>query len=606
MPTPAVSAASAPISATDVLLTEGVILLGAAVLFVMLFRRFGLGAVLGYLVAGALVGPQGLGLVAGAESKLAIAEIGIVLLLFLVGLELHPARLWRLKRDIFALGLAQVVICGLALTAIIFFTTGFTWGAAIALGLPLALSSTAQVLPGLKSSGRINSPFGEKVFSILLFQDLSIVPLITIVAALSRNPADAGGPPGWLLAGYTVAAIAGLVLAGRFILRPLLQLVGRLGERELFVVVGLFTVLAAAALMHALHLSTALGAFVAGVMLADSPYRHEIESDVEPFRSILLGLFFLAVGMVLDLHTVAANPLFVIGMAIALVTTKALLIAGLARLFGMEWTQALGAGMLLSQGGEFGFVLFAQAQNAMLIAPEGASLFSAIVTFSMATTPFLMLIARRFEFARPRGGDNLPGPDEATRGTAIIVGYGRFGQTVAQMLMGHGFEVVLIDKKPAQIEVSSRFDMKVYYGDGTRMDLLRRSGADEARLIAFCHDDPSFDNRMLEPIAEAFPQAALLVRAFDRRQVLALKDVDLAGVVREVFESAICMGVLAMETLGVPQAEIEEVERQYRANDAERMTVQGEQGTLLAAKDLMFRPGRRMRLIARGEEEEKA
>ncbi|KFG92144.1 Sodium/hydrogen exchanger precursor [Sphingobium herbicidovorans NBRC 16415] len=606
MSTPAVSAASAPISATDVLLTEGVILLGAAVLFVMLFRRFGLGAVLGYLVAGALVGPQGLGLVAGAESKLAIAEIGIVLLLFLVGLELHPARLWRLKRDIFALGLAQVVICGLALTAIIFFTTGFTWGAAIALGLPLALSSTAQVLPGLKSSGRINSPFGEKVFSILLFQDLSIVPLITIVAALSRNPADAGGPPGWLLAGYTVAAIAGLVLAGRFILRPLLQLVGRLGERELFVVVGLFTVLAAAALMHALHLSTALGAFVAGVMLADSPYRHEIESDVEPFRSILLGLFFLAVGMVLDLHTVAANPLFVIGMAIALVTTKALLIAGLARLFGMEWTQALGAGMLLSQGGEFGFVLFAQAQNAMLIAPEGASLFSAIVTFSMATTPFLMLIARRFEFARPRSGDNLPGPDEATRGTAIIVGYGRFGQTVAQMLMGHGFEVVLIDKKPAQIEVSSRFDMKVYYGDGTRMDLLRRSGADEARLIAFCHDDPSFDNRMLEPIAEAFPQAALLVRAFDRRQVLALKDVDLAGVVREVFESAICMGVQAMETLGVPQAEIEEVERQYRANDAERMTVQGEQGTLLAAKDLMFRPGRRMRLIARGEEEEKA
>lgn len=606
MSDPVTSGAQAPFSATDVLLTEGVILLGAAVLFVMLFRRFGLGAVLGYLVAGALVGPQGLGLVGGAESKLAIAEIGIVLLLFLVGLELHPARLWRLKRDIFALGLAQVVICGLALTAIIFFTTGFTWGAAIALGLPLALSSTAQVLPSLKSSGRINSPFGEKVFSILLFQDLSIVPLITIVAALSRNPADAGGPPGWLLAAYTVAAIAGLVLAGRFVLRPLLQLVGRLGERELFVAVGLFTVLAAASLMHALHLSTALGAFVAGVMLADSPYRHEIEADVEPFRSILLGLFFLAVGMVLDLQTVAANPLFVIGMAAMLVMTKALLISGLARLFGMEWSQAMGAGLLLSQGGEFGFVLFAQAQNAQLIAPEGASLFSAIVTFSMATTPFLMLFARRFEFARPKNADNLAGPDEATRGTAIIVGYGRFGQTVAQMLMGHGFEVVLIDKKPAQIEVSSRFDMKVYYGDGTRIDLLRRSGAEEAQLIAFCHDDPSLDSRMLEPIAEAFPQAALLVRAFDRRQLLALRDMDLAGIVREVFESAICMGIQAMQTLGVPQAEIEEVERKYRENDEQRLTVQGEQGTLMAAKELMFRPGRRMHLTARGEEEEEA
>ena len=606
MSPPTAAATHPPMSATDLLLSEGVILLGAAVLFVMIFRRFGLGAVLGYLVAGALVGPQGLGLVGGAEGKLAIAEIGIVLLLFLVGLELHPARLWRLKRDIFALGLAQVVFCGLVLTGVIFYTTGFTWGAAIALGLPLALSSTAQVLPSLKSSGRINSPFGEKVFSILLFQDLSIVPLITIVAALSRNPADAGGPPGLLLAGYTVAAIVGLVLAGRFILRPLLQLVGRMGERELFVAVGLFTVLAAAALMHMLHLSTALGAFVAGVMLADSPYRHEIEADVEPFRSILLGLFFLAVGMVLDLQTVAAFPFFVIGMAAVLVVIKTLLITGLAKLFGMEWPQAISAGLLLSQGGEFGFVLFTQAQNALLIAPQAASLFSAIVTFSMATTPFLMLFARRLEFAKPKSAEGLPVPDENTRGTAIIVGYGRFGQTVAQMLMGHGFEVVLIDKKPSQIEVSSRFDMKVHYGDGTRIDLLRRAGAEEARLIAFCIDDPVLGKPVLEPIAEAFPQAALLVRAFDRQHLLALSNMDLTGVVRELFESAICMGVQAMEALGVPQKEIEEVERQYRQNDEQRMALQIEHGSLLAAKELMYRPGKRMRLIARGDGEDEA
>ncbi|MDX3899476.1 MAG: monovalent cation:proton antiporter-2 (CPA2) family protein [Sphingobium sp.] len=584
------------------LLSEGVILLGAAVLFVLLFRRFGLGAVLGYLVAGALVGPQGLGLVGGAESKLAIAEIGIVLLLFLVGLELNPSRLWRLKRDIFVLGAAQVVLCGLVLTGVIFLTTGFTWGAAIALGLPLALSSTAQVLPSLKSSGRINSPFGEKTFSVLLFQDLSIVPLITIIAALSRNPADAAGPPGFVLAGYTVAAIMGLVLAGRFVLRPLLRLVGGLGERELFVVVGLFTVLAAAALMHALHLSTALGAFVAGVMLADSPYRHEIESDVEPFRSILLGLFFLAVGMMLDLRAVMANPLFVLSMAAILVATKAAIVTLLARLFGMAWKQAIGIGLLLSQGGEFGFVLFAQAQNAYLIAPQAASLFSAIVTFSMATTPFLMLFARRLEFARS-GASDLPGPEEAPRGNAIIVGYGRFGQTVAQMLMGHGFGVTLIDKKPTQIEQSSRFDMKVYYGDGTRIDLLRRAGAEEARLIAFCIDDPTLDKKRLEPIAEAFPQAALVVRAFDRRQLLELVDMDLAGVVREVFESAVCMGVQAMEALGVPEAEVAEVERQYRENDGQRFDLQREHGDLIAAKELMFRPGRAMRLLSRGDGE---
>ncbi|MDF0540834.1 cation:proton antiporter [Sphingobium sp. H39-3-25] len=588
-------------SATDILLSEGVILLGAAVLFVMLFRRFGLGAVLGYLVAGALVGPQGLGLVGGGESKLAIAEIGIVLLLFLVGLELNPARLWRLRRDIFGLGFMQVVLCGAALTGLIFLFTGFSWGAAIALGLPLGLSSTAQVLPSLKNSGRINSPFGEKAFSILLFQDLSIVPLITIIAALSRNPADAGGPPGWQLAAYTVAAIVGLVLAGRFILRPLLQLVGRLGERELFVVVGLFTVLAAAALMHSLHLSTALGAFVAGVMLADSPYRHEIESDVEPFRSILLGLFFLAVGMVLDLRAVMANPLFVIGIAVTLVVTKVLIIAGLARLFGMTGKAAIGLGLLLSQGGEFGFVLFAQAQSALLIAPQAGSLFSAIVTLSMATTPFLMLFARRLEFAKPSATDDLPDPEAAPRGNALVIGYGRFGQTVAQMLMGHGFGVTLIDKKPAQIEISSQFDVKVYYGDGTRIDLLHRAGADEARLIAFCIDDPSFDRKHLEPIMEAFPQASIMVRAYDRRQLMKFQDLDIGGVVREVYESAICMGVQAMEQLGVPQWEIAEVERQYRENDAQRLAVQTEHGTLLAAKDLMYRPGRAMTLLAPDE-----
>jgi monovalent cation:proton antiporter-2 (CPA2) family protein len=360
--------------AIELLLRDGVIMLAAALACVIPFRRLGLGAVLGYLVAGVLVGPHGFGLVGDGANKMAIAEIGIVLLLFLVGLELNPARLWRLKRDIFGLGVAQVVICGLVLTGLIFVTANFSWGAALALGLPLALSSTAQVLPSLKSSGRINSPFGEKAFSILLLQDLALVPLITIIASLSRNPAAAEGPPGWLVALYTVGAITGLVLVGRFILRPLLHLIGRFEERELFVAVGLFTVLAAAALMHALHLSTALGAFIAGVMLADSPYRHEIESDVEPFRTILLGMFFLAIGMLLDISVIAANPLFILSMALLLVVTKTVLIAGIARLFGMTTPNAFALGLLLSQGGEFGFVLFSQARDAMLIAPEASNL----------------------------------------------------------------------------------------------------------------------------------------------------------------------------------------------------------------------------------------
>ncbi|MGE4432028.1 MAG: cation:proton antiporter [Sphingobium sp.] len=586
------------VTPTDLLLNEGVILLGFAAFFVLLFRRLGLGAVLGYLVAGALVGPQVLGLVGGGETKLDIAEIGIVLLMFVIGLELHPARLWRLKRDIFALGMAQVVLSGLVLAGIIYYGTAFSTGAAIALGLPLALSSTAQVLPGLKSSGRINSPFGEKAFSILLFQDLSIVPLITIVAALSRNPADVAGPPGWVLALYTVGAILGLGLAGRFLLRPVLRLVGTMGERELFVVVGLFTVIASAALMHSLGLSTALGAFVAGVLLADSPYRHEIEADVEPFRSILLGLFFLAVGMVLDIRTVLAHPFFVLSMALTVVGVKVLIVWGLAMLFGMRGRAALGLGLLLSQGGEFGFVLFGQARQALLIAPEAASMFNAVITISMATTPFLMLFARRLEFARP-AGDKYDAGDIPNDGTAIIVGYGRFGQTVAQMLMGHGFAVTMIDRKPAQIQFSDRFDMKVYYGDGTRIDLLRSSGADDARLIAFCIDDPALDERLLARVKDAFPNAAIVVRAFDRRQMIRLHDVNLSGVIREVFESAVAMGRLSMQLLGVRPEEIAEVEQQYRDNDRARFDVQRAEGSLFAAKDLMYRPGRAMTLRSR-------
>lgn len=585
-----------PSTGIEMLLSDGVVMLAAALACVIPFRRLGLGAVLGYLVAGAAIGPYGFGLVGGGESILAIAEIGIVLLLFLVGLELHPARLWRLKRDIFGLGLVQVVLCGIVLAALIYVGTSFSFGAAVALGLPLALSSTAQVLPGLKSSGRINSPFGEKAFSILLLQDLALVPLITIIASLSRNPDDLGGPPGWQMALYTALAISGLVLAGRFVLGPLLRLVGRFGERELFVAVGLFTVLAAASLMHALGLSAALGAFVAGVMLADSPYRHEIESDVEPFRSILLGMFFVAVGMVLDIGVIIADPLLIIGSALLLVAVKTLLITGIARLFGMDLSNAFGLGLLLSQGGEFGFVLFSQARDALLIEPEAATMFSAIVTVSMMTTPFLLGLARRFEMLRPARDEALDGPEAAPPARAIIVGYGRFGQTVAQLLMGTGCAVVLIDKKPAQIERSSTFDTKVYYGDGTRLDLLRRAGAEEANVIAFCMDDAAFGPEQVRPVIEAFPQASIFVRAFDRRQLIALHAEELAGVTRETFESAIRMGLDVLDSLGLSADQIVDVERQYRENDRDRLDQQIAAGSMYAAKDLIFRPGRTMKL----------
>ena len=562
-------------------------LFGFALLFVLIFRRLGLGATLGYLVAGALVGPQLLNLVGEAETKMGIAEFGIALLLFLVGLELSPARLWRMKQDIFGFGLLQVVLCGLVISAVVAFGAGFSPEAALALGLPLALSSTAQVLPMLQSAGRMRTPFGERAFSILLFQDLSIVPLITIIAVMSRNPADAAGPPGWLLGLYTVAAITGLVLAGRYVLRPLFRLIGNWGERELFVFAGLFTVVASAALMQSLGLSTALGAFVAGVMLADSPYRHELEADIEPFRSILLGLFFLSVGMLLDLSAIAERPFFVIAMALALIATKAVVITGLGLAFRMGWRQALALGLLLSQGGEFAFVLFAQAQGAQLIAPEAVSVFSAVVTLSMASTPFLMMFTRRFraEEAGPEGEREGPVADGAN---ALIIGYGRFGQTVGQMLNAQGIAVTLIDTDIEMIDIAGQFGAKVYYGDGTRLDLLRQAGAREAELILFCIDGDQVSAELVEAVHEAFPDAAIFVRAYDRRALLKLKGGSAAGVVREVLESAIVMARRAMDAVGVDAQEIDRTEDLYRHRDRERLRIQYEAGDIRAAREAII------------------
>lgn len=572
---------AAPVS----LLREGVVLLGFGLGCVLLFRRLGLGATLGYLVAGALVGPQLLGLAGDAQGKMGIAELGITLLLFIVGLELNPSRLWRMKQDIFGAGLAQVAACGLVLTGVIWLCTAFSGTAALALGLPLALSSTAQVLPMLQSSGRLRTPFGERAFSILLFQDLSIVPLITIIAALSRNPADPHAPPGWLLAVYTVLAVAGLILAGRFVLRPIFRLIGNLGEREMFIVAGLFAVVASAAVMEALGLSTALGAFVAGVMLADTPYRHEIEADVEPFRSILLGLFFLAVGMSVDLHVVVARPLFVLGMAAALIVTKTLVVMSLGLAFGMKWRPALALGLLLSQGGEFAFVLFAQAEGGSVIAPEAASLFGAVVTLSMATTPFLMNATRRFR-AQPIVAGERDGP-KADGANALIVGYGRFGQTVAQILHAQGVPLTLIDNDVEMIDIAGEFGAKVYYGDGTRLDLLRQAGAADAELILFCIDGDQLAPDMLDEVHASFPRACIFVRAFDRRVVIKLKDAPIHYAVREVLESAVQMARRALTSIDVDDDAIERAEAAYRGRDRERLRVQLEGGDIRAAKHLL-------------------
>ncbi len=573
--------------AEPALLRDAVVYLAAAVTLVPLFHKLKLGAVLGYLAAGVLIGPYALRLVADPDSTLAFAEFGIVLLLFVVGLELKPSRLWRLRRDIFGFGLLQVVLSGAALTGVIMALTALSWQAALAVGLPLALSSTALVVQLLQERRALGTPDGERSFSVLLFQDLAIVPLLTIVAALSRVP-DPGARPGWEQGVLTVAAIAGLIAAG-FALRPLFRLIGTIGAREAFAAAALLTVLGAAYVMASLGLSMALGAFVAGVMLAESPYRHQLEADIEPFRGLLLGLFFISVGMTLDLFVVRDNLGLVLLLVVAVMATKAVVIAGLARLFGASLPAAIKTGLLLAQGGEFGFVLFAAAERGLLIRPEAASLFGAVVTLSMLVTPPLLAVVTRLKRA-PERTDHLAGPDQAEQSNVIVVGYGRFGQAVTQMLAARGVRAIPVDKKPAQIEFTARFNTAVYYGDGTRTDVLRAAGAAEANAIVFCIDDSHPTPEEVEAVRSAFPNATILVRAFDRRHWMELRRAGVEVIVREVFDSAVAMGREALRAVGADEETVARIEDEYRRRDAERLSLQLASGDLLSGREMIFRP----------------
>ncbi|MCG2841714.1 monovalent cation:proton antiporter-2 (CPA2) family protein [Sandaracinobacter sp. RS1-74] len=576
-------------------LREAVIYLAAAVVCVPLFNRLKLGAVLGYLVGGLIIGPSLLGLIPDPERAMQFAEYGVVMLLFVVGLELNPARLWALRRDIFGLGTLQVVMCGLALAAALFLGTAFTWHAALVVGLALALSSTALDVQILQDQQKINTPLGERIISIHLLQDLAIVPLLLVTSALARAPSPEVRS-GWELLLVALAAIGGLVLAGRYLLNPLFRLIAMAGAREVFVVGALLTVLGASFLMASLGLSMAMGAFIAGVMLADSPWRHEVEADVEPFRGLLLGLFFMAVGMTLDLNVVLANPLKIVVLALLLMAIKLSVVAALARLFGSSWKDASLIGVHLSQGGEFAFIVLGAATAGVLILPEAASLFTAVVTLSMAlTVPALMLWHRLFEHeAPPASTEGLEGPDSAPPGSVIVVGYGRFGQIVTQLFHARGVEVVLIDSRPDLIEQSKAFGWKVYYGDGFRPDVLRAAGAEDAQLLIVTTGG-AWEPHRLDAVRHAFPHMKIIVRAHDRLHYMRLKagDVDIA--VRELFYSALELGRIALAELGTPPETIDEITEEYVRRDSERLALQAASGDIMAGRETIFRPGQNWR-----------
>ncbi|WP_310498354.1 monovalent cation:proton antiporter-2 (CPA2) family protein [Sandarakinorhabdus sp.] len=583
-------------------LPEAVAYLTAAVVLVPLFIRFRLGAVLGYLAAGILIGPSLLGLVGNADEVLHFAEFGIVLLLFVIGLELQPSRLWALRRDIFGLGAAQVLLCGVALTGLMLALTGLTWQAALVVGLPLGLSSTALVMQLLNERHIAGTAFGERSFAMLLFQDLAIVPLLTIVAALSRAP-NPDALPGWQTALLTVAALAFLLAIGRWVLPQVFRVIGALGAREAFVAAALLSVLGSALLMASLGLSMALGAFVAGVMLAESPYRHALETDIEPFRGLLLGLFFVAIGMSLDFTVIAQQWQLMVALVIGIMAIKTLVIAALARGFYGGWRPALKMGVLLAQGGEFGFVLFAEAERGLLISHEAAQLFGAVVTVSMALTPLLFRAAssllERASIAGTRDGPETAAP--AQGGHVVLVGAGRVGQAVSQMLRARGIAITAIDLDAELIDTTSRFGNTVYFGDGSRIDLLRTAGIEQASMLIFAMDGAWDAEATLAPIRSQWPDLPIAARAFDRMHWIALRRAGVETVVRETFDGAVTLGREALALLGTPDPIIDAIEAEYRRRDSERLDLQLLSGEMMAGADSIIRSEITFDPVALGE-----
>lgn len=555
---------------TGVNLAQVVAVLGAGVVAGPVFKRLGFGSILGYLAAGVAIGPFGLKVLEEPETILHIAEFGVIMFLFIIGLEMRPARLWSMRRDIFGLGVAQVAGCGLALTAALV-TAGFAPAVAFIGAMGFVLSSTAVIMQMLEERGVIGLPKGQRAISILLLEDLAIVPLLGVVALLSPREA-AGGDwlPGLLLA---FAALAGLYVAGRYLMNPLFRLLSAAHAREVMTAAALGVVLGAAWLADLSGLSMAMGAFVAGVLLSESTYRHQLEADVEPFRGLLLGLFFMAVGMSLDLAVVTRDWLLLGGVVLGMMAVKGLGIYAVARLFRARNAEAVNRAALFAQGGEFAFVLYAAATAAGVIDAAENAVFTAAVILSMILTPFVVMAVRALTPAEAQDTDGVEEPDGLT-GSVLIIGFGRFGQVVSQSLLARGVEVSILDNNANRIRNAEPFGFKVYFGDGSRPEILHAAGAHKARIIAVCLDDRKAADLIVETARAEFPQAALMVRAYDRGHALDLIKAEVDYQVRETFESAMVFGASALERLGLSPEEIAETTADIRERDEERFALE--------------------------------
>ncbi len=563
------------------LLLSVFVFIAAALVAVPATKLTGLGSVLGYLVAGIAIGPYGLKFVTGPETILHFSEFGVVMMLFLIGLEMQPSELWRLRTRLLGMGGVQVVVTTAIITAAGFFA-GIAWQTALIVGMALSLSSTAIVLQIMSERGITQTDTGRSSFSVLLMQDIVVIPILALIPLLSipnlspgilaaEGQSIATSGPNWVPALEMIAAFAGMYLAGRYVLRPVMSYIARAGIREIFTALALFVVIGSALLMEWLSLSHALGAFFAGVILADSEYRHELESDIEPFKGLLLGLFFISVGMSIEFSVLMHAPFIILQIVVGLVVVKAVVLFIIASFFRLHLTDRLLFATLLAQGSEFAFVLFQVATGTGSLAKSAADVLNVCVALSMAITPLLILgfdklVAPRLSW--PSQEPDIPDMGD-TRQKVLVLGYGRFGQIIARMLHAQGFETTLIDHDPAQGALLGRFGWKVFYGDARRLDLLEAAGADEARLIVVTIKDREISIEICKMIQRHFPQAKIFARAYDRVHAYELMDLGINGFERETFRSSLALAAKILVGLGYSPHGAQRVAKAFEWHDTE-------------------------------------
>ncbi len=570
------------------LLTLALVLLVAAVASVPIARRLGLSAIVAYLVAGIIIGPYGLAVFGTPESIIPVAELGVVMLLFLIGLELELGRLLAMRRNIFGLGAAQLALTAIAIGALAYATGLIGWRGAIVAGLALAMSATAIALQILEERGQLQQDYGQRAFAILLFQDLAVVPVLAALPLIGQGSESApvSLADGLIAVAWIAGAIALIVVAGRYLLNPFFRLLAQTGSREVMTAATLLVVLGAALTMQTAGMSMALGAFLAGMLLAESNYRHELEADIEPFRGLLLALFFMGIGMSIDMRVVRADFWLILAAAVILTVLKAAIVWLLFRATCVRRSDALRAGSVLTAAGEFAFVLIPLNGALGVLDQRQLSLLTAIAAMTMLFGPLVATMTDVLLRRLARPAEREPDDFSDARGSVLVVGFGRFGQIVSQCLLAEGIDVTTIDNDPEMMESAARFGFKVYYGDGTRLDVLRAAGAGDARLIAVCVDDPETASYIVDLVHAEFPGGKLYVRSFDRRHTLQLiaKGVDFE--LRETFESALVFGRKTLEALGLDSERAAAVEDFVRARDLDRLALQQAEG-VSAGLDLL-------------------